>query len=66
MRAGDDRFERARYNGVMAKNKVRKAPKPARRKKKQGYTAGEWFMVILGLSLVVLVLGIIVTSVLGK
>jgi hypothetical protein len=36
-----------------------------RRKKKQGYTAGEWFMVALGLALVILVVGIIVTSVLG-
>ena len=50
----------------MAKNKTRKAPKPARRKKQQGYTAGEWFMVILGLSLVILFVGIVVTSVLGK
>jgi hypothetical protein len=38
---------------------------PRKKKKKAGYTAGEWFMVILGLALVIMVLGIVVTSVLG-
>jgi len=33
-------------------------------KKKQGYTAGEWFMVALGLALVIMAIGIVVTSVL--
>jgi hypothetical protein len=46
----------------MAKRNSKSRP---RQKKKRGYTAGEWFMVILGLALVVMVIGIIVTSVLG-
>ena len=46
----------------MAKRSSKSRP---RKNKKRGYTAGEWFMVILGLALVVMVIGIIVTSVLG-
>ena len=39
---------------------------PAARKRKRGYSAGEWFMVILGVALIVLVVGIVVSSVLGE
>jgi len=49
----------------MAKKAPNQPSTQRKRKKKQGYTPGEWFMVILGLSLVVMFLGIIVTSVLG-
>lgn len=49
----------------MAKQRPRRSPGTKRSKKRQGYTAGEWFMVALGLALVVMVVGIIVTSVLG-
>lgn len=38
----------------------------AGRKRKRGYSAGEWFMVILGVALVALVVGIVVSSVLGE
>jgi hypothetical protein len=46
----------------MGKRSTKSRP---RGNKKTGYTAGEWFMVILGLALVIMVVGIIVTSVLG-
>jgi hypothetical protein len=39
---------------------------PAGRKRKHAYSAGEWFMVILGVALIVLVVGIVVSSVLGE
>lgn len=38
----------------------------ADRKRKRGYSAGEWFMVILGVAIIVLVVGIVVSSVLGE
>jgi hypothetical protein len=40
--------------------------KPAKRRRNARYTAGEWFMVALGAALLVLVIGIVVTSVLGE
>jgi len=40
--------------------------KPAGRRRKRGYSAGEWFMVVVGVALIVLVVGIVVSSVLGK
>jgi len=50
----------------MAKQRRRRSQGSTKRsKRKQSYTAGEWFMVALGLALVVMVVGIIVTSVLG-
>jgi hypothetical protein len=49
----------------MTKKDSRGSASRSRQKKKQGYTAGEWFMVALGLALVILIVGIIVTSVLG-
>jgi len=50
----------------MAKRVHKRPPTQRKGKKKQGYTAGEWFMVILGLSMVLMFLGIIITSVLGE
>ena len=50
----------------MAKKSTNQPSNQRKRKKKQSYTAGEWFMVILGLSLVLMFLGIIITSVLGE
>ncbi len=49
----------------MAKQPPRRSPGTKRSKKKKGYTVGEWFMVALGLALLVMVVGIIATSVLG-
>ena len=50
----------------MAKQRRRRSQgSPKGSKKKHSYTAGEWFMVALGLALVVMFVGIIVTSVLG-
>jgi hypothetical protein len=46
------------------RNTTRKKPsqkQPGRR----GYTAGEWFMVLLGAALVILFAGIIITAILG-
>jgi hypothetical protein len=40
--------------------------KPAGRKRKRGYSTGEWFMVVLGVALIVLVVGIVVSTVLGE
>jgi hypothetical protein len=40
--------------------------KPAARRRKRGYSAGEWFMVVVGIALIVLVVGIVVSSVLGE
>jgi len=40
--------------------------KPTRRRRKARYTAGEWFMVALGVALIILVIGIAVSTVLGK
>ena len=39
---------------------------PTRRKRKARYTAGEWFMVALGVALIILVVGIVVITVLGE
>ncbi len=49
----------------MAKKRPKRSPAKTRPKKKQGYTLGEWFMVALGLALLVMFIGIVVTSVLG-
>jgi hypothetical protein len=38
----------------------------SRRRSKARYTAGEWFMVALGVALIILVIGIVVSSVLGE
>jgi len=40
--------------------------KQAGRRRKRGYSAGEWFMVVVGIALIVLVVGIVVSSVLGE
>jgi len=40
--------------------------KPAGRRRKRGYSAGEWFMVVVGVALIVLMVGIVVSSVLGE
>jgi len=45
------------------KNPSRPVPNPKRRSARP-YTAGEWFMVALGLALVVLVIGMVVSAVL--
>jgi hypothetical protein len=50
----------------MAKNPRGHARRPDRNRRKTGYTAGEWFMVALGLALVILVVGMVVSSVLEK
>jgi len=39
---------------------------PTRRKRNARYTAGEWFMVALGVALIILVVGIVVSTVLGE
>jgi len=36
------------------------------RRRKTRYTAGEWFMVVLGVALIILVVGIVVSTVLGE
>ena len=54
---------RIRY---VARKKVKRAPQKSRaRSKKKGYSPGEWFMVILGLALVIMFVVIIVTSIFG-
>jgi|MudIll2142460700_1097286.scaffolds.fasta_scaffold1902143_1 uncharacterized membrane protein len=40
--------------------------KPSRRRRKAHYTAGEWFMVVLGVAIIILVIGIVVSTVLGE
>jgi hypothetical protein len=40
--------------------------KPTRRRRKARYTAGEWFMVVVGIAIIILVIGIVVSSVLGE
>ena len=51
----------------MTAQKNTPAAKKPRRTKSAGrrYTAGEWFMVILGAALVILFAGIIITAILG-
>ena len=49
----------------MAKPTPKRPSNKGNRSRKNGYTAGEWFMVVLGLALLIMVVGIIVTSVLG-
>ena len=47
---------------------TKKAPSrphpPGQKRRKTGYSAGEWFMVALGVALVILVIGMVVSSVL--
>jgi len=49
----------------MAKPRPKRPSNKGRGGRKNGYTAGEWFMVVLGLAMLIMFLGIIVTSVLG-
>ena len=51
----------------MAKARKRRQQnkKSPARQKKTSYSAGEWFMVGLGLALLIMVAGIIITAVLG-
>jgi hypothetical protein len=51
----------------MAKKRKKTTGKQASRpRRKTRYTAGEWFMVLIGALLVVLFAGIIITSILGE
>ena len=45
---------------------MKKKKTTSRRRRKARYTAGEWFMVALGVALIILVIGIVVSSVLGE
>jgi hypothetical protein len=49
---------------------ARKAParprRPEQRRRRTSYTAGEWFMVALGVALVILVIGMVISAVLEK
>jgi len=47
---------------------MKKQPRtPAtKRRRKVRYSAGEWFMVVVGAALIILVIGIVVSSVLGE
>jgi len=50
----------------MAKKPAHRPPRTDGRRPKVRYTAGEWFMVALGVALIILVVGMVVSSVLGK
>jgi hypothetical protein len=52
---------------IMTKNNRKKRAKPAGRKTKglAKYSPAEWFMVLLGGALVILVAGIIISAILG-
>jgi hypothetical protein len=54
----------------MARKKPRstdgRSTRPARSTRKNTYSAGEWFMVLIGALLVILFAGIIITSIFGQ
>jgi hypothetical protein len=56
----------SRYTLHMAKKPARRPSGSDGRRRKVRYTAGEWFMVALGVALIILVVGMVVSSVLGK
>jgi hypothetical protein len=48
------------------KRKTTTKKKAGKAHRRPRYTAGEWFMVLLGALLVVLIAGIVITSILGE
>lgn len=54
------------YTLGMGKKGSKQSPRPTKPRRKAGYSAGEWFMVALGVALLILVVGMVVSSVLEK